>query len=664
MFNTFLGAGSYLTNSAADGASNFGSARRDLLSGKQRAPSGRSELLSGKRPSKSELISHDDWLRSQLSAAAVERSLAQAEAEAKERGDLLPEIVLPRPTPAAPPALGIALAPDPWAAAASGPQTVIAAPSASRAPLMAAVGSHDESAAAFGDYQVRLGGSRSAAAVAAANGDAARAPSSSHLAGEVRGELGGSEPAEESLDVWLDDLDPDVEELSNQVCERGRGGKPASPSSSPSPLPSPAWSRSAARAPARQVHDETKPALTTFAMDSAARLASTPETPAEAVVAPSAAAAAMLRGVDAAPRPSAVAAWAAPSLHAPLPGAALSHPSHPSLLLRPQTVVPASSSSASSAACSAACPATSSATSSAATLSLRSQAEAAVVRAQADANARHALRARSDLVLVNTRRAAADLAPLQQGTSERPPQRLSPGPSAELSLRVRLESGIKLNAVDEALAIRTASAVDASAHLGGADTGGSANTLGLTDSAGALAAVGCLDVARPAPSADFGDDLESWRIHRRTELDDDSISVRSDRSLDLAASLASNRLLGLSGGSKSLGGSLGGGLGGFLGGGLGVSGSLGSSASSRGPAAIGSSGVGSVFGGATISGPMRFVGGSELTGGSEFQFCDARSNQGSELASECTRSARSERSDATSVRTDMLEAAMRLLEDR
>jgi len=592
MFNTFLGAGSYLTNSAADGASNFGSARRDLLSGKQRAPSGRSELLSGKRPSKSELISHDDWLRSQLSAAAVERSLAQAEAEAKERGDLLPEIVLPRPTPAAPPALGIALAPDPWAAAASGPQTVIAAPSASRAPLMAAVGSHDESAAAFGDYQVRLGGSRSAAAVAAANGDAARAPSSSHLAGEVRGELGGSEPAEESLDVWLDDLDPDVEELSNQV------------------------------------HDETKPALTTFAMDSAARLASTPETPAEAVVAPSAAAAAMLRGVDAAPRPSAVAAWAAPSLHAPLPGAALSHPSHPSLLLRPQT------------------------------------AEAAVVRAQADANARHALRARSDLVLVNTRRAAADLAPLQQGTSERPPQRLSPGPSAELSLRVRLESGIKLNAVDEALAIRTASAVDASAHLGGADTGGSANTLGLTDSAGALAAVGCLDVARPAPSADFGDDLESWRIHRRTELDDDSISVRSDRSLDLAASLASNRLLGLSGGSKSLGGSLGGGLGGFLGGGLGVSGSLGSSASSRGPAAIGSSGVGSVFGGATISGPMRFVGGSELTGGSEFQFCDARSNQGSELASECTRSARSERSDATSVRTDMLEAAMRLLEDR
>ena len=195
MFSALAGASSWATTSARDGVSQFDQARRDLL-----------------RPKSAGY--QTDLIREQLSAAAMERSMAQAEAEARERGETgLPHRPnLSRHIRDA--QLTHALNPEPEP------------PPAAHQPFVASAhGSHDEWAAVFGDYQIRLAPRRPASSTTASVEKAHPQPSPSEgpQGGDGESEtvvgtrpvLGRCAQAEESIEQWLDDLDSDVEELSN-----------------------------------------------------------------------------------------------------------------------------------------------------------------------------------------------------------------------------------------------------------------------------------------------------------------------------------------------------------------------------------------------------------------------------------------------------------------
>ena len=196
MFSALAGASSWATTSARDGVSQFDQARRDLL-----------------RPKSAGY--QTDLIREQLSAAAMERSMAQAEAEARERGETgLPHRPnLSRHIRDA--QLTHALNPEPEP------------PPAAHQPFVASAhGSHDEWAAVFGDYQIRLAPRRPASSTTASVEKAhpQPAPSEGPQGGDGESEtVVGTRPAlgrsalgaEESIEQWLDDLDSDVEELSN-----------------------------------------------------------------------------------------------------------------------------------------------------------------------------------------------------------------------------------------------------------------------------------------------------------------------------------------------------------------------------------------------------------------------------------------------------------------
>lgn len=140
--------------------------------------------------------------------------MAQAEAEARERGETgLPHRPnLSRHIRDA--QLTHALNPEPEP------------PPAAHQPFVASAhGSHDEWAAVFGDYQIRLAPRRPASSTTASVEKAHPQPSPSEgpQGGDGESEtvvgtrpaLGRSAQAEESIEQWLDDLDSDVEELSN-----------------------------------------------------------------------------------------------------------------------------------------------------------------------------------------------------------------------------------------------------------------------------------------------------------------------------------------------------------------------------------------------------------------------------------------------------------------
>ena len=140
--------------------------------------------------------------------------MAQAEAEARERGETgLPHRPnLSRHIRDA--QLTHALNPEPEP------------PPAAHQPFVASAhGSHDEWAAVFGDYQIRLAPRRPASSTTASVEKAhpQPAPSEGPQGGDGESEtvvgtrpaLGRSAQAEESIEQWLDDLDSDVEELSN-----------------------------------------------------------------------------------------------------------------------------------------------------------------------------------------------------------------------------------------------------------------------------------------------------------------------------------------------------------------------------------------------------------------------------------------------------------------
>jgi hypothetical protein len=141
--------------------------------------------------------------------------MAQAEAEARERGETgLPHRPnLSRHIRDA--QLTHALNPEPEP------------PPAAHQPFVASAhGSHDEWAAVFGDYQIRLAPRRPASSTTASVEKAhpQPAPSEGPQGGDGESEtVVGTRPAlgrsalgaEESIEQWLDDLDSDVEELSN-----------------------------------------------------------------------------------------------------------------------------------------------------------------------------------------------------------------------------------------------------------------------------------------------------------------------------------------------------------------------------------------------------------------------------------------------------------------
>ena len=219
MFSALAGASSWATTSARDGVSQFDQARRDLL-----------------RPKSAGY--QTDLIREQLSAAAMERSKAQAEAEAHERG----ETVLPhRPNLSrhiGDAQLTHALNPEPES------------PPAAHQPFVASAhGSHDEWAAVFGDYQIRLAPRRPASSTTASVEKAhpQPAPSEGPQGGDGESEtVVGTRPAlgrsameaEESIEQWLDDLDSDVEELSNVTQSAMTGVSSDRVSTRPDPSPS------------------------------------------------------------------------------------------------------------------------------------------------------------------------------------------------------------------------------------------------------------------------------------------------------------------------------------------------------------------------------------------------------------------------------------------
>ena len=192
MFSALAGASSWATASARDGVSQFDQARRDLL-----------------RPKSAGY--QTDWIREKLSAAAMERSVAQAEAEARERGETeLPhQPKIPRQIRDA--RLPHALNPEPEPP-----------PAAHQHLVASAHGSHDEWSAVFGDYEIRLAPRRPATSTTASVEKAQPQPAPSEGSqggdGESETDVGARpvlEAAEESIERWLDDLDSDVEELSN-----------------------------------------------------------------------------------------------------------------------------------------------------------------------------------------------------------------------------------------------------------------------------------------------------------------------------------------------------------------------------------------------------------------------------------------------------------------
>ena len=192
MFSALAGASSWATASARDGVSQFDQARRDLL-----------------RPKSAGY--QTDWIREKLSAAAMERSMAQAEAEACERGETeLPhQPKIPRQIRDA--RLPHALNPEPEPP-----------PAAHQHLVASAHGSHDEWSAVFGDYEIRLAPRRPATSTTASVEKAQPQPAPSEGSqggdGESETDVGARpvlEAAEESIERWLDDLDSDVEELSN-----------------------------------------------------------------------------------------------------------------------------------------------------------------------------------------------------------------------------------------------------------------------------------------------------------------------------------------------------------------------------------------------------------------------------------------------------------------
>ena len=192
MFSALAGASSWATASARDGVSQFDQARRDLL-----------------RPKSAGY--QTDWIREKLSAAAMERSMAQAEAEARERGETeLPhQPKIPRQIRDA--RLPHALNPEPEPP-----------PAAHQHLVASAHGSHDEWSAVFGDYEIRLAPRRPATSTTASVEKAQPQPAPSEGSqggdGESETDVGARpvlEAAEESIERWLDDLDSDVEELSN-----------------------------------------------------------------------------------------------------------------------------------------------------------------------------------------------------------------------------------------------------------------------------------------------------------------------------------------------------------------------------------------------------------------------------------------------------------------
>ena len=192
MFSALAGASSWATASARDGVSQFDQARRDLL-----------------RPKSAGY--QTDLIREQLSAAAMERSMAQAEAEARERGETeLPhQPKIPRQIRDA--RLPHALNPEPEPP-----------PAAHQHLVASAHGSHDEWSAVFGDYEIRLAPRRPATSTTASVEKAQPQPAPSEGSqggdGESETDVGARpvlEAAEESIERWLDDLDSDVEELSN-----------------------------------------------------------------------------------------------------------------------------------------------------------------------------------------------------------------------------------------------------------------------------------------------------------------------------------------------------------------------------------------------------------------------------------------------------------------
>ena len=192
MFSALAGASSWATASARDGVSQFDQARRDLL-----------------RPKSAGY--QTDWIREKLSAAAMERSMAQAEAEARERGETeLPhQPKIPRQIRDA--RLPHALNPEPEPP-----------PAAHQHLVASAHGSHDEWSAVFGDYEIRLAPRRPATSTTASveKAQPQPAPSEGSQGGDNDSETDvGARPvleaAEESIERWLDDLDSDVEELSN-----------------------------------------------------------------------------------------------------------------------------------------------------------------------------------------------------------------------------------------------------------------------------------------------------------------------------------------------------------------------------------------------------------------------------------------------------------------
>ena len=192
MFSALAGASSWATASARDGVSQFDQARRDLL-----------------RPKSAGY--QTDWIREKLSAAAMERSMAQAEAEARERGETeLPhQPKIPRQIRDA--RLPHALNPEPEPP-----------PAAHQHLVASAHGSHDEWSAVFGDYEIRLAPRRPATSTTASVEKAQPQPAPSEGSqggdGESETDVGAHpvlEAAEESIERWLDDLDSDVEELSN-----------------------------------------------------------------------------------------------------------------------------------------------------------------------------------------------------------------------------------------------------------------------------------------------------------------------------------------------------------------------------------------------------------------------------------------------------------------
>lgn len=141
--------------------------------------------------------------------------MAQAEAEAAERGVALPETALPQ----APSSERATMSPhvNPHLPARR------AAPSVKKGapPLTATAQSfEDESAAACGDYRVHLNSAQAAASATRVGASSTAASGSGLGSGEASGTIEAAPAAlaapEQTIEEWIEDLDSDVEELTHE----------------------------------------------------------------------------------------------------------------------------------------------------------------------------------------------------------------------------------------------------------------------------------------------------------------------------------------------------------------------------------------------------------------------------------------------------------------